>query len=131
VCLGAFKPEVTVLIGVCRNNVRFARDPATITFQSATVALVASLSGPAGDPRFCVDNIPENRIERSLCKDAKQGHFESAVGPPTEVVVPGGALPGRRFKTGRSSSEKESEEESGSAFLPRSRVEEGVTVRAA
>src|ERR1700693_3132383 len=37
----------------------------------------------------------------------KQGYFfESGVGPSTGVVVSGGALPGRRFKTGRSSSEK-------------------------
>jgi hypothetical protein len=62
---------------------------------------------------------------------ANPAYFESALGPPAEVVVSGSALPGRRFKTGRSSSEKESEEESGSTFLPRCTVEAGVTVRAA
>jgi hypothetical protein len=39
------KPEVIALIGVCRNNIQFARDLPTITSQSATVTPGASLSG--------------------------------------------------------------------------------------
>ncbi len=92
------------------------------------------MGDPSSTPRCDAKTRPEAqhfRPRRWQMEGGACGYFESAVGLPTEVVVPGGALSGRRFKTGRSSSEKESEEEPGSTLLPRWRVEAGVTVRAA
>jgi hypothetical protein len=67
--------------------------------------------------RACPDRSRRHHGLSHACRSRNPYHsFRYLSGPSSVVVSPAGTLPGRRFKTGRSSSEEESDEESGLAL---------------